>query len=727
MGRSSLVSSVAFVALLIFQAAGLAGCGNSNAVRTTNFPVPASVSITPNPNLSMEIGTNQAFSAGSFNATGGAITEPIFFQSSNTAVVTVANNGLACAGSWDSLNNPQICTPGPVGVAQITATAQGVSSPPTTVYVHQHIDKIVVAEIPPPPPNPPPPPGCSSVGKARYYAATAYSRGADITSSVGIFNWQAVPTSVVTMSTTAAGLLPGQVQATAKVPGLTSVFATIGTANSVPTPFATCAVQSIALTVTSSTGTSKTITPTVVDTVGQTINGVPLTWSSSEPASATVSSNGGVTAATAGGTSTIVASCTPPTCNIAFYPSLPIYGQDVVTMTATGTAKSGTVYVSSTSCGTTDGCFSMIVPITTPANTLGTFLTLPATPDSLVFNRQGTKAYLGTNSGLLGSVGLAVLDAAANAITPFTGLPGKVLAISPDGNRVIISDTAPADGPNRVFVFDATSRSSVTFQITGATAADFSPDSLKAYIVAGSTLYVYSKLDALRTIPLPGSAVDVAFLANGIFGYMAGPSGITFRPTCDDPYSPVITTVAGAQGAAMIHALPDGATMLTVASPNIQTIAAAVTGNPVPPLVVGCPIQTLGGPAFGFLTVTNTVNPPFNLGQGNFVPKQLIVSQDGSTAYLVTSNLSSILVFNIAGQTSSAIPLAGNANPLTASLTPDGTLLYVGASDGTLHVVDTVAGGDIQQISFAPTSLCQNSVGKPAPVTCLPDLVAVRP
>jgi hypothetical protein len=675
----------------------------------------------------MEIGTNEAFSAGVADAAGRPLTEPIFFQSSNTAVVTVANNGLACAGSWDSLTGPQVCTPGPVGVAQITATAQGVSSPPTTVYVHQHIDKIVVAEIPPPPPNPPPPPGCSSVSNARYYAATAYSRGVDITSTVGVFSWHAVPTTVVTLSTTATGLLPGQVQATAKVPGLTSVFATIGNANSVPTPFTTCAVQSIALTVTSSTGTSKTITPTVVDTAGQTIKDVPLTWSSSETASATVSSSGGVTGAAAGGTSTIIASCTPPSCNIAFYPSLPIYGQDVVTMTTTGTAKSGTVYVSSTSCGTTDGCFSTIVPIATPANTLGTFLTLPATPDSLVFNRQGTKAYLGTNSGLLGSAGLAVLDAAANTITPFTALPGKVLAVSPDGNKVILSDTAPADGPNRVSIFDATSRSSVTFQITGATAADFSPDSLKAYIAAGSTLYVYSKLDALRAIPLPGPAVDVAFLANGVFGYLAGPSGITFRPTCDDPYSPVITPVLGAQGATMIHAMPDGATMLTVAPPNVQTFTAAVTGNPVPPLVVGCPVQALGGPALGFLTVTNTVNPPFNLGQGNFVAKQLIVSQDGSTAYVITSNLSSILVFNIAGQTSSAITLAGNANPLTASLTPNGALLYVGASDKTLHVVDTVVGSDIQQISFAPSSLCQNSIGQPASVTCYPDLVAVKP
>jgi hypothetical protein len=394
-------------------------------------------------------------------------------------------------------------------------------------------------------------------------------------------------------------------------------------------------------------------------------------------------------------------------------------------MTVTGSAaKSGTVYVSSTSCGTSDGCFSTIVPITAPANTLGTFLTLPATPNSLVFDRKGAKAYLGTNSGLLGSVGLAVLDAAANALSSFTALPGKVLAVSPDGNKVIISDTAPADGPNRVFVFDTTNRSSVTFQITGANAADFSPDSLKAYIVAGSTLYVYSKLDALRTIPLAAPADNVSFLSEGAFAYVAGgaPSSVSVRRTCDNALAEDATgnqqIIPTPATPTFIKTLPDAAHVLAVDSPGIDIIGVSNIN------AAGC--TPITGPLPHTPVVSDTLSS-FNLGQGAFVAKQLIISQDGSTAYVITSSPGSILVFNIAGQISTAISLAGNATPLTASLTPDGTLLYVGASDGTLHVVNTVAGGDIQQISFSPTSLCQNSIGKPAPVNCYPDLVAVRP
>src|ERR1700680_3514984 len=218
---------------ILFLVAGLAGCSSSNPIHTTTFPVPASITINPAPNLSMEIGTNQTFSASALNSAKASITEPVTYQSSNTGVVTVAANGLACAGSWDSLSNPQICTPGPVGVAQITATAQGVSSPPTTVYVHQHVDKVTVSLFLLPNQQPPPNP-CLSVGQTANYQATAYSNGVDITPTVGIFTWQVGTTNVAAVNSTVPGLLPGQAQVSAKVPGLTSLFATIGNVNSLP-------------------------------------------------------------------------------------------------------------------------------------------------------------------------------------------------------------------------------------------------------------------------------------------------------------------------------------------------------------------------------------------------------------------------------------------------------------------------------------------------------------
>jgi len=733
MGRCGAVGFAVLIVSLIFLVAGTAGCG-SQAVTTAVNAVPASISLTPAPSFSMELGTYQAFTATPLDSTGRTVTTEISYQSSNTAVVTVAANGMACAGSWNSLSSPQICTPGPAGVAQISATAQGVSSPPTTVYVHQHIDKILLADIcavaQPPVPCTLPRNPCQSINQNSapqntVYEARAYSGGTtDITSTVGQFSWQAVNPSVLTLSNTAAGLSNmvnsvslNQVEATAVTPGVSPVFAAIGSATSIPVNFTSCPVQAISLAVTNATKTSESIVPTVTDTLGNVImysgskTSVPLTWSSSQPASVSVSSSGLATASAAGGGAAIIASCTPPTCNIGFLPSYPIYPENVVTMVVAGSGNSqnATTYISSTACGTTDDCFSTVVLVTAPTNTVGNPIILPATPNSLVFNRQGTKAYLGTNSGLLGTKGLMVLDTSSGSVTQFTSTPGKVLAISPDGSKVIVSDTT--DTPNQVYVFDTTASTSRAFSITGGKAADFSPDSLKAHILANngstSSLYVYSKLDAMQKIPLTTPANDVTFLSEGAFAYVAGgaPNAVTVWRTCDN-YGPA-DTIATPAIPDLIKTLPDAAHVLALDPPGIDIIHVSAAPTGCTP------------------SVSDSVTS-FNLGQGNFVAKQLIISEDGSTAYVIASNLGSILTFNIAGETTTTLPLFGNANPIQATLSPDGTLLYVAASDGTVHVVDTVAGGDIQQITF-PLNLCKNSAGQPWPTTCKPDLVAVVP
>jgi hypothetical protein len=597
-----------------------------------------------------------------------------------------------------------------VGIAEITATAQGVSSPPTTVYIHQHIDSIVISPVPTNPPNTNP---CVSKDLTADYQATAFSRGADITSTVGQFTWSAVTPQVVFLDTSKVGLALNQVEAKGLAPGITQISASASGTNSLPFEFIACPVQSISLVVTNNNsnsfvvaaGSSASIAPTVLDSLGNKIAGANLTYCSSQPATAMVgssncslSSGATVSAATTQpGAATIIASCTPPSCNVGFSPSLPIYPSNViqglVTRNSTGTAPTGTVYVSSTGCGTTQGCISTIVPVSFPVNAVGGQIGLPATPNSLVFAPNGGKAYLGTDFGLQGTHGLMVLNiTSAGAVQQFPSVTGKVLAVSPNGNKVIVSDRNLT--PNQVFVFDSTSNTSVAFQITGATAADFSPDGLKAFILAGSTLYVYSTVDALQTIPLTAPATDVAFLADGSFGYMVGgdPASVSFLATCEDPNNFTLGSKS-APGVTALRTLPDGKSLLALAPPNIETITADITGTPTLSVTIGCPA----------LMVANTVSTPINFGQGNFVPTQFIVSPDGSKAYVISSTLSSILVFDIAARTSSAIQLAGDATPLGASLTPEGSLLYVGTRDGLVHVLDTVAGSDIQQITF-PTN-----------------------
>jgi hypothetical protein len=726
MGRSFALVRVVSVFIVLGSIVTLSGCSSGSPTNATSFPVPASIGLAPANSVSLDTGsTTQTFTASPRNTANAAVTTPVTFLSSNTAVLTVASNGNACAGTWDSLTTPQICTPGPVGVAQVTATASGVSSPPTTVYVHQHVDKIVVSAIP----GQTPPLGtCFSKGQLFNYQATALSRGLDITGSVGPFAWQVIPSDVatvtaVTESTPVSGLLIGQAQVLAHTPGVASLFASASNVNSQPQDFTTCAVQSITLAVTGSnsnsvnvtSGTGRTVTATVLDTQGNTVTEIPLTWSSSNPSTVGVSSAGSVTTTKAGGSS-VIASCTPPTCNIGIKPLLPIYPEGVVDLVVTSsgtTTNTDTIYVSSTgvsasgNCATTDGCVSSLIPITTPNNTVGAAVGLPATPNSLVFDRQGAKAYMGTDFGFLGTRGLMEITVATPpTVSEFKSVTGKVLTVSPDGKKVIVSDTVSS--PNQVFVFDTTTSTSVILPIAGATAADYSPDNLKAYILAGSTLYVYSTLEALKSVALAAPAVDISFLANGAFAYLAGgtPSGVAVHTTCTNTQA---TTVSTPATPTFIKTLPNAGQVLAVDSPGVDVVSVNTTP-------VGCSPP-----------VSNTVQS-FNLGQGNFVPRQFIVSQDGTRAYILATNLGSVLVFNVGNQTSSAIPLSGDAVPIQASLTANGNLLYIAAADGQVHILDTQSGGDIQQISFPPNATTlQNGLCSGTAFACNPDLIAVKP
>ncbi len=722
MGRCGSVGAAVFILILIL---GLPGCGGGKTTPTPN-PVPETIAINPTSAVSLEIGKIQAFTATTNNSANTAISTPITFVSSNTAVLTIAANGSACAGSWDSLSNPQLCTPGAVGSADVTASAQGVSSAPTTVYVHQHIGRMVIAAVTTPAVS------CVSKGDTFLYQAQAFStNGVDITPTVGAFNWQAANTTVASLSTTATTLpapqtLARQVQVTASAPGTTPLFVAVGGTSSLPTQFITCPVQSIVLQangvpVTSlpfSGSGSKTVTPIITDSSGTIITGVNLTWTSSNPAAASVT-NGAVSATKQGG-STVTAACTPPLCNIGFHPSLPIYALNPVEVSisaaSTSTTSSDTVYVSTSDCGTIDDCVGEVVPITTPANTVLNGLNLRSTPNSMVSNRQGTKLFLGTEKGLLGSKGLMVVDLTASPVTLTNqiAVPGKVLAVSPDGNRVIVSDTS--DTPNQLFVFSTADSSSVALPIVGATAADFSADSLKAFITAGSTLYIYSTQDALQAIPLTAAATDVVALTGGIGAYLNGgdPAGFSFMPTCDVPSSasPVVSAVP-VIGVRLVAPLPDGLSVFTLQSPTVQTVSASLGGG------TGCPAPR------GSLVVSSTPSATVDLGQGNFVPTQLLVSSDGERAYILASALNNILVYDIRNHTTSSIALANNALPIQAALTTAGDKLYVAGSDGTVHALDTATSTDIAQITF-PEGLCTSLSGT-ATYTCKPTLVAVKP
>jgi WD40 repeat protein len=436
-------------------------------------------------------------------------------------------------------------------------------------------------------------------------------------------------------------------------------------------------------------------------------------------------------------------------------PLLPIYPESAIhvvvapaaTTTTTTSTTTPTVYVSSTGisptpgddCATATGCTSLLIPIASPNNSVGSPVGLPATPNSLVFDRQGAKAYMGTDFSFFGSRGLMeVAVATPPTITQFKSVTGKVLTVSPDGKKVIVSgadpNAVPVPGSNaappatQVIIFDTTGGTGTTLPIAGATAADFSPDNLKAFITAGSSLYVWSAQDSLKKISLTAPANAVSFSPEGAFAFVSGgstTSAVTAWSTCGltSALSPNVILPATPSFLQALGAdTPNLAAPLTLATATTTTSVLAVDSPGVDLFRVsrapeGCSPTASSGPATSF-----------NLGQGSFAPTQLIVSQDGSTAYVIVNDRGAVLVFNILNQTSSAIPMAGGAIPIRAALTPDGTRLYIAATDGQVHILDTQSSADIQQISF-PTDATTLLSGLCSGVTftCNPDLIAIKP
>jgi DNA-binding beta-propeller fold protein YncE len=101
---------------------------------------------------------------------------------------------------------------------------------------------------------------------------------------------------------------------------------------------------------------------------------------------------------------------------------------------------------------------------------------------------------------------------------------------------------------------------------------------------------------------------------------------------------------------------------------------------------------------------------------------------------MVTSD-NGVLVYSFDTGSVSAIQLlnsitGASVSPVAADITPDGTLLYVAASDGTLHQISTILATDVTpQIGFPPIPNANNGfcVNGFSLVSCTLNLVVARP
>jgi trimeric autotransporter adhesin len=674
---------------LVVLVAGISACGGDG--NENQIGPPATVTVSPT-TLSLNKGQTSAVFITVRDASDNInLSAPVTVQSSNTAVATVravtqSNGtiaGAVCAGTWNAAGT--ICEPGTViGTANITATAGTITSSPVVVTTHERIARIDIS---------PAAPACVSQGGTQQFTATVLdANNVDITATAGTVSWTSLDTTVATISTT--GLV------TARRPGSSLVAAAAGSVNSVTVPFITCppasiliASQNVTPTETSFTlaaAGTKQLAATVVDTLGATIADAGLTFTSSNPGVANVSATGLVTAVAAG-TARISAACVPSGCNSGV--NQPLYS-NLVTVTVSGTL-SPRVYVTGTHSTT-------VVPIDPATNTAGTAINIPQIAvngtnvrpvlNSALFSRDGSRLYFGSDVALL------IFDTTTNQFTgAVPGTPGRVLAVSSTG-RLAISDPS---GTVVWTVDPVTGTALSTITVAAPTAADFTPDGSRLFITGASGVTVATGTTGNRTIAFPLAATDIAVLAQGTTAYVAGgsPAALDVMATCNNS---VLTPVAGvAATTTRVESAADGTRIYAIDNAAIYEVAVTVTSVTCPP------------------SVSNTATA-VNFGAGTFTPRQLIVSQAGDAAF-VLSNLASVLVYDATTDTPTTIALAGGGtSALSGGVLPDGSQVYVGvAGSNDVHRIDVVTGTDAQQIAV--------NLVKPDNTVQAPDIVVVKP
>jgi hypothetical protein len=580
---------------------------------------------------------------------------------------------------------------------------------------------------------------------------------------------------------------------------------------------ATATQQTSQTTFSTSKGTSQNATAVVTDIMGNTSlpntnNGVvltkiPLTWSGSQPGVVTPTGTclQSCTLSTPSpGSGSVTASCSPPSCNIGFPfvpeslstpaalttctnffkalfpagfscqqlipapvyatvlqptnppPVPPVVGNGAISGLVTGLPAAASVLATSTGCAqqTPTNCTTSIYSLSTGKATPGPENPLPSSPNSLLFDAAGDKAFMGSNFGAL----LINPTSFGTSSSPYTGLStvtGTVLATANNGSAAVFSDTIHS--PNQVYIVNslgAGSLSASALNISQAVTAAFSPDGLKTLIAGdgGSSLYIYSPLQALQgpgsnpQLTLSGPANAIVFSPNGAFAFVAESStsatsaNLTAFNTCNNQ----IATDGSSVPVPATVALPANPLLMKVL-PGLHLEGHDSSGIPIPD---GVHVLVLD--ATGFDVLTSNISPPpagalcpqtltfvsndpkhlaqrLELGQGTLQPVNFFTSADDSQLYVVAAGHASILVYDFgAGSVTSGIELIGNATPVSADISADAGTIVIAGSDGLLHEVSTGLGGSDQvQLSFPNLPNYLNPFCTAGP--CTLNLVAVRP
>jgi len=679
-----------------------------------------------------------------------------------TTDMTVADvdpsNGHLCAGTWNrnsggGIPDYTVCNPtNKSGTAYIAASADGVTSNPLPVFIHPIVTSIVLG-------NPStncstdPTTACCPLATvnqitapaydattcvsqnqtrqlvARVYAGTGANQ-TNISCLAGHLVFSAATSGNGSSSPDIVTIDQNGV-ATAQQPGSVLINANISNASSSAGYFSTCPPASIALSAPGFSGNTPItvnqnnplpLTASVLDTHGNPITGLSLEYVSTTPTTIPAGTN--TITPTLAGAASITALCQPDTCNPAPYNQIGLQGNGVpiasnsVDVVAPGT-NSTILYMASTQS-------QYVVARDFTQNSLAQPLLLPYTPNSMVISNDGSTIYMGSSTALM--VLNAINSVSITRIDPYS--PGVVLAVSPDGSDLVLTD------PVKQTISIESSGGGVISSYGGVgTHAEFTPDNQTVYISAGNQLLIFNAVTGWTNYsPATMSntpVTDVAVTVPAVGAYFAGPV-TTARGYCP------ITTLSGSTSATNVFFPPaDSAATVTdrIAATNDGKHIVGVTVSPVP-TVDDLHVQIPTTPSPTGSIACPLTNPPANMpptslalqfsNTFNAAPLSGITNVGQITGVLPTSDSSIAFVTytlsNPGGTPSPYLPayapapsglgavsyvhLSGTATaPLAAVLSSDNSTVFVGTSgDNLVHLINRGALTDSSTLNPGLTS-----------------------
>jgi trimeric autotransporter adhesin len=781
----------------------LQGCANKNANYCNGSGYgylksqPVSITLQPQTTgLSVAYSqTSQLQAPTAENCNGGSASIGTYtYGTTDRTIADVSPTGAVCGGTWN-YHTPAVaayttCVPtNKTGIAYMTASAAGFTSNQVAVYSHPNITSLAVQG----PTDSAGNPACLSQGLTSQLDAKAFSTNSagqqvllcspdilpggtygptDCNNVIGHLSYAAASAGVVTIDQNGV--------ATAQAPGSTLITGTIAQTSSNAGYFYTCPPAKIALSVASTGATSASVTlntplaltATVTDVNGNVVNGLALSYVSTNPGSIAVSSTGAVTAAFPSN-SAITAICQPTTCNPAPINEMGTLGTGVISISnfvqiASPGKNSTFVWISSPGS-------PYFVPIDLSTGTIGAQIKLPYSPNSMVLDPTGTTLYFGSYHELM------TYTAATNTLTSeVTGIPGVVLAVSPTNSQVVVNDQLR--GVIYLFTPATTSGTGTTATTSGGSftsfagigqKAAFTADGQTVYIVGDGVLYIHNAFTGWSVETLPANQGTTT---TGICPATNTTSPIPTNPTTYPPNttanpnntynmfcSPDVAVTIPAAAAFISGATtsaygqcPETTVTPVVTYPEATTVAAAsdhvasttdgkhiigATANPatLTDLSITVPIDACPSNA-NSQTTGIVFNPPPVVNQASLAAYGIT---NINQVVAATNSLEAFVTYNSAATTApaggallpvykpsttagtlgtlSSVKLTGNAlAPVAGIFSPDNTMFFAGTTgDNLLHVIDTTTLLDTQEINPKLTDIN----GNPLP----PVFLAVKP